>query len=74
MEELQKRHLKEKNSIQRLQCSTIDKVVAEHDKQKSQEEKLLRKKGYEFRICVDCFSKYLLIFKEFHFRGQKPHI
>lgn len=53
VEDLEKKHLKEKNAILRVQCAAMDKAIADEDKQRINGEKSFKKKGYIWDIfCV----------------------
>lgn len=43
MEQLKRRHVKERSTMQKEQCAVIDKLVANHDKERSAREKLVKK-------------------------------
>ena len=66
---LNKRHLKERSTLQKQHCTVVDKMVASHDKEKQQQEKLLekglKKKGY-----ADPILKYKIIIRMCSYLGD----
>jgi phosphatidylinositol phospholipase C beta len=45
LESLSKTHLKERSTLQKQQCTVVDKMVASHDKERQQLEKISEKGG-----------------------------
>jgi hypothetical protein len=67
MEQLKRRHVKERSTMQKEQCAVIDKLVANHDKERSAREKLVKKvlkktmSGYvcTVTVCVVAVALFL---------------
>ena len=49
LESLNKMHVKERSTVQRQQCAVMDKMIAVHDKEKQQVEKVAEKGGKKRR-------------------------
>jgi len=51
LESLNKSHLKERSCLQKQQCTVVDKMVAGHDKERQQLEKMSDKTGSKKKRC-----------------------
>lgn len=68
MEQLKRRHVKERSTMQKEQCAVIDKLVANHDKERSAREKLVKKvlkktmSGYvcTVTVCIAAVALFLV--------------
>jgi len=49
LESLNKMHVKERSTLQKQQCTVVDKMVAVHDKERQQVEKVAEKGGKKKR-------------------------
>jgi len=49
LESLNKMHIKERSTLQKQQCTVTDKMIAIHDKEKQQVEKVAEKGGKKKR-------------------------
>jgi len=58
LEALNKMHIKERSTLQKQQCTVMDKMIAVHDKEKQQVEKVTEKSGKKKRWKI--LTYYLL--------------
>lgn len=69
IETTKKRHAKERSVLQKQHCVIFDKMVAVHDREKSQQEKCVeragKKKGYVFSSVI-AEKKLILSLLNFH--------